>query len=237
MSDIILSICTATRNRLESLTRLAAALHTIPVPWQWVVAESNDVPMNGQLPSAEIIRVMPPNGATRGLNLAFRAAVGRYVMLLSDDTIPYPFTISTALAYMEAHPTIAQGAFYVHGTNQPCHVPMERGYPYAQYWIVRRLIGEEVGWYDPTLTHYGVDYDFSCRLLSKGYGVAAIPGACLFDWRPQDATLQAHDAIARQEGQRAADRWHPSEEALKRQWQSTWAKDSGPYDCPKSTHG
>ena len=50
---------------------------------------------------------------------------------------------------------------------------------YANFGILRRSLGKELGWFDEELTMYGSDNSLTFKTLLAGHGVTSIPGAKL----------------------------------------------------------
>lgn len=234
---VILSIVTASRNRMESLMKLVHNLIAQPIPGklEWLVVESyTDALTRDTIPWANFIRDMPPQGATHALNLAFPKCQGKYVMLLCDDMEPRLNMIMTAVKFMDDHPTVGQGILYVATPSHRCHVPPWHERPYGQVWIVRREVGEQVGWYDPACRHSGVDNDFSAKILSAGFGVCAIPGACVKTSAPQDDTHKESMSQDQQDTRLIEQRWLPRKKELAQIWNDQWAKLSGSWECSRT---
>jgi len=132
-------------------------------------------------------------GFVRAANLGFRAARGEYVVQLNDDCELLPWTISNAVRFMEApahRDVVGMAAFYhdtpvrrnvntqidVEGIRYvTCHV---RGLCYANFGMVRRELGEQLGWYDERFRFYGADPDFSLKVWHEaGLEVRPCAGA------------------------------------------------------------
>ena len=234
MTDICLSIVTASRNRRPLLERLGRSL-SAKCKWEWLVADSSDEPI-AFMPGANIIRAWPPEGVTHALALLFPKCQGKYVALLHDDIEPDPGTLDKAIEFMDLHPEVGQGAFYTRTPSHGCHIPPWGGWMYAKYWIVRREMGNAVGWQDLSFWHCGSDNDFSARMLEAGYGVVAIPGACVVDHAYQD---QAHEMAMktsheRKDTERMENLWKPHQPRLKQLWEEKWKSISGPYECTRA---
>lgn len=233
----MLSVVTSTRNRPECVTRLGTSLH-FNGKMEWILMEASDEPVMF-VPGAQVIRSWPPEGATKSLNIAFRKAQGKYVMLLACDVEPYPDTLDRAVKYMESHPTVGQGALYFRQLSGPgkCHISPWHGWMYANFFIIRREVGDLVGWFEPTCKHYAVDNDLSAKVLDAGWGVVGIPGACLKDHDPKDESYQSNNRQYMGDSQKIIEpKWAPHQERLARVWKEKWAMMSGPYECANPEH-
>lgn len=117
-------------------------------------------------------------GAVRAFNKGFRAATGRYVMWLNDDSYPLPGSIEAAVEMIERPDLLDIGivAFYHNWhsernvldrvcfdskTFELCHV---RGRPYANFGLLRRELLEQIGYADERFYFFGFDPDLSLKV-------------------------------------------------------------------------
>lgn len=63
--------------------------------------------LEAQYPRLNLIRSEVNGGIAGGNNLGIRAAQGRYILLLNNDTLVIPGTIDQTVAFLEAHPQAA----------------------------------------------------------------------------------------------------------------------------------
>ncbi|MCH8967191.1 MAG: glycosyltransferase [Planctomycetes bacterium] len=125
-------------------------------------------------------------GAVRAFNKGFRAATGTYVMWLNDDAYPLAGSVEAAVAMIERPELADVGmvAFY-HNWHSPrnvldriehqgetfemCHV---RGYPYANFGLLRRTLLERIGFADERYYFFAFDPDLSLKVqLTAGLKV------------------------------------------------------------------
>jgi GT2 family glycosyltransferase len=185
----LLSLVTGTRNREFDFRRLvnSIAAHT-RVPWELIVSDASDEPIE-TVPNVQIIPERPRLGCTRGYNVAFRQASGKYVLWLNDDCEVMPGYATAAIAFMESHPEIGLGALYYadEGTRESWHVnTCMFGMLYANFGILSRELGDQVGWFDDELTMYGNDNSLAYRVLLAGKGIAPIPEARILHHSTRD---------------------------------------------------
>jgi GT2 family glycosyltransferase len=117
-------------------------------------------------------------GAVRAFNKGFKAATGHYVMWLNDDAYPLPGSVEAAVAMLERPdlPELGMVAFYHNWHNERnvldrvehdgasyelCHV---RGYPYANFGLLRRELLAKVGYADERFYFFGFDPDLSLKI-------------------------------------------------------------------------
>lgn len=133
-------------------------------------------------------------GAVKAFNKGFRAATGRYVMWLNDDAYPLPNAVEAAIAMIERDDLsdIGMVAFYHnwHGeknvldrvthdgkTYEICNV---RGYPYANFGLLRRALLERIGYADERFHFFGFDPDLSLKVqLDEGLKVIGCRSALI----------------------------------------------------------
>lgn len=193
-----LSLITGTRNRPADFRRLVDSIERYtPMPYEIVVSDASDTPIENEpvatddtWPKIRIIPERPRVNCTYGYNRAFREACGAWVLWVNDDVEVLPFYAENAIRFMEAHPEIGLGALYYAdaGTRESFHVnTCGFGMLYANFGILRREMGNQVGWFDDTLTMYGNDNSLTYRVLMAGKGVSGIPDARLFHHSTRDA--------------------------------------------------
>lgn len=196
----VLSLVTGTRNRPQDIQRLVASIraHT-PMPWELVVSDASDEPVGEFGDRVRIIPERPRLGCTKGYNVAFRAATGKWVIWLNDDCTVMPGYAEAAIRTMEANPQFGLGALYYAdaGTGQGYHInECEFGMIYANFGIISRELGEQVGWFDEICEMYGNDNSLAYRVLMAGKGITGIPEARIFHHSTQDAQRIANNDYA-----------------------------------------
>ncbi|MCH7705066.1 MAG: glycosyltransferase family 2 protein [Planctomycetes bacterium] len=149
-------------------------------PPAWAAGDS------GPLHRLRVILEPEREGAVKAFNKGFRAATGRYVMWLNDDAYPLPKAVEAAIEMIERDDLADVGmvAFYHnwHGeknvldrvthdgkTYELCNV---RGYPYANFGLLRRALLERIGYADERFHFFGFDPDLSLKVqLDEGLKV------------------------------------------------------------------
>src|SRR5438876_10836865 len=102
----LVSIVIATYARCDRLKRCIAAIRTnVLLAHETIVvgggAGDGTEPWLAQQPDIRFIREYRREGATRAFNKGFRAARGRYVMWLNDDSYPLPGAVEAAVRFIE----------------------------------------------------------------------------------------------------------------------------------------
>lgn len=195
----VVSIVVATYSRLLRLQRCIDAIRqnvrvgheTIVVGGggdgteEWAAAQ----------PDIRYIREFRREGATRAFNKGFRAAAGEYVMWLNDDSFPLPGAVEAALR-MIADPRFADVgmvAFYhnydrewnrldaLTHAGETFGLYNVRGYPYANFGLLRRNLLARVGYLDERYYFCAWDPDLSLKIqLEAGLKVLGCREALVF---------------------------------------------------------
>lgn len=152
------------------------------VNWELVCSDASDSTLDNEevaagQPRIRLIPERPRMGCTKGYNRAFQAARGTYCLWLNDDCEVTPGYAEAAISFMEANPRIGLGALPYSNRGGPFGVNEYEGMVYANFGILRRSLGDQVGWFDDLLTMYGNDNSLAFRVLLAGYGIAEIAGA------------------------------------------------------------
>lgn len=203
----IVSIVVPTFNRHD---RLRCCIDNIrqhlTCPHEIIVIDggSNDGtrPWLSQQANLRVILEPRREGAVAAFNKGFRAATGHYVMWLNDDAFPLPGSIENAIAMLERPdlPELGMVAFYHNWHNERnvldrvirdgesyelCHV---RGYPYANFGLLRRTLLDKIGFADERFYFFGFDPDLSLKIqLQEGLKVLGCRTALIHHDEHHDA--------------------------------------------------
>jgi GT2 family glycosyltransferase len=212
MNTPLLSFVLGTRNRWTDVRRLLDSIEDTvddELNYEVVISDASDLAIEEQ-PIAtvqmwnrlQIIRESPPLGCTKGYNVAFRRARGRYCLWLNDDCILEPHCAIRSIRFMETSPTIGLGAIAYAEPGKPhYHVNSYMGMLYANFGIISRALGEEVDWFDDEFPMYGCDNSLTFRVLMRDRGVARVPNATIFHY----ATYDTHRIQNNDDDRRRAD--------------------------------
>jgi GT2 family glycosyltransferase len=192
-----LSLVTGKIERDASFQRLVDSIFACTsVKHELIVADASAVPYQ---PQAANIRVLPEPkrmGCTAAYNRAFQAARGEFVIWLNDDCEVLRGYDTAAISFMESNPQIGLGALYYKEGSKDFHVNAYFGMVYANFGILRRELGEQIGWFDDEIPMYGNDNSLAFRVLQSGHGIAAIPGARVIHYAIQDRYREEHGETA-----------------------------------------
>jgi GT2 family glycosyltransferase len=161
-------------------------------------------------------------GAVRAFNKGFRATTGHYVMWLNDDAYPLRGSVEAAVAMIERPGLADLGivAFYHNWhsernvldrierdgeTYELCHV---RGYPYANFGLIRRSLLEKVGFADERYYFFGFDPDLSLKVqLDEGLAVLGCRGALIHHDEVHDERKQEDLAVGDDDNAKLFAKW------------------------------
>ncbi|MGB2986998.1 MAG: glycosyltransferase family 2 protein [Phycisphaerae bacterium] len=161
-------------------------------------------------------------GAVKAFNRGFRAAGGCYVMWLNDDAYPLPDSVEAALTMIERPDlsNVGMVAFYHNWHNERnvldrvehdgatyelCHV---RGYPYANFGLIRRSLLERIGYADERYYFFGFDPDLSLKVqLDEGLTVIGCRKALIHHDECHDDRKQADLSIGEEDNAKLFAKW------------------------------
>lgn len=198
-----LSIISGTRNRPKPYARFArSVIERAQVDFELIIGDASDEPYTEYLPiplkmgRLEVVRESPRLGYAKGLNALLKQASGEWVMILSDDVEVLAGFDTEALRFMEACPEIGIGALSYSDdlTREDFHTNQDWIGPYANFPILRREFGNEIGWFDEDLPQmYGQDNALSYKCYLAGKGIAAIPYARVIHHSENDSERLANN--------------------------------------------
>jgi GT2 family glycosyltransferase len=206
-NDTELSFVLGSYNRRKFLERAIQSIRQngIEVPYEIIVVDggSTDGSLKWLSKQKDILTIVHHNrGSFRGkplerrswgyfMNLGFKCARGRFIVMISDDTLLVPQAAMNALHHCEK--LQAQGrkvgavAFYWR------EWPQEQEYKvglalgdrmFVNHGMFLREAVEEVGWIEEeSFQFYYADVDLSLKLWRKGYEVVDCPAAFVEHFR------------------------------------------------------
>lgn len=177
-----LSIITGTVNRSWAMKRLLGSIFDCAHPgleWELIIADASNEPMIIKHERITVLPEKPRLGHAAGYNRAFKQAKGEYVCWLNDDVVVNKGWDIHAINFMEANPWCGLGAIYY--SEQGCcyhinHYPYQE-MPYANFGIIKRTLGDQLGWFDEFCRMYGADNSLAFKTILAGYGVAGCIGS------------------------------------------------------------
>jgi glycosyltransferase involved in cell wall biosynthesis len=204
---MLLSIVSGTYNRLQYLKLMVLSVRQqLPkgIAYEFILVDGGSSDGTIRWCKAQSDVTLIEDGALLGAISAFsrgaQAARGEYVVLANDDVGFQPFSLLTALAYLETHASCAAVAFADNRTSivtgdgteyrtEGIGVTLADGTKtmrtYAQVGMFRRELGDSVGWWgadDPIMSQaktYGGDSYLSACLWASGFTVDPVPGCAI----------------------------------------------------------
>ena len=180
----LVSIVVPTFNRLARLKRCVRAVREdVAVACELIVVDGGSLDGTGDWLAQDrgLTVILEPGreGAVRAFNKGFRAARGRYVMWLNDDAFPLAGSVEAAVGMIESHPAIGLVGFYhdwdrernvldsVERDGRTFRFYNVRGYPYANFGLIRRELLEQLGYADERYYFFAFDPDISLKVQLK----------------------------------------------------------------------
>jgi glycosyltransferase involved in cell wall biosynthesis len=225
---MIVSVVSGTYNRLDYLKHMVDSVRKsigVGIPYEIVLVDGGSTDGTQDWcksqPDVVLIEQYTLLGAVKAFNAGAYAARGKYVILANDDISFIDESILCALSFMEDNQDVGIGCFYQDRRGWQWHVEQmsavtESGTPttayYGQVCIVRKWLGDRVGWWGDYLRTYGGDNELSCNVLELGYKILPIPCAKIHDYTPQD------DLRTRNNEVKPVNNQHPDTYAWLQKW-------------------
>lgn len=191
-NEPLVSIVIATYNRCERLKRCIARIRgNVRIPYEMVVVggsagDGTEEWLDLQ-PDVRFIRELTREGATKAYNKGFRAAKGKFVMWLNDDSYPLPGALEAAVRMIERPDLADVGmiAFYhnedrewnkldtIEFEGEPYSIYNVRGVPYANFGLLRRDLMEQLGYLDERYYFCGWDPDLALK-VQRNAGLSVV---------------------------------------------------------------
>lgn len=168
------------------------------------------------------IREFRREGATKAYNKGFRAATGTYVMWLNDDSYPLPGAVEAAVRMIERPDLSDVGmvAFYhnedrrwnkldtVEHDGDSYSIYNVRGYPYANFGLLRRSLLERLGYLDERYYFCAWDPDLALKVqLEAGLKVVGCRDALVYHEELIDERKSADMAVIDADNGRLFEKW------------------------------
>jgi GT2 family glycosyltransferase len=210
-----ISVVLGSYNRLWALKLAIQSVRDngITVPYEIIVVDggSTDGALRWLIRQRDIITIVQHNrekvnGRLIGkrswgyfMNLAFKITQGKYILMISDDTILHPGAVMAGYQALEAGgPEVAACAFYFR--DYPQDERYRVGYVInhrlsVNHGMFRRDVAEEVNWLDEErYQFYYADSDFALKMWEKGYRIVDCPGALVEHYRSKQDTVRDANA-------------------------------------------
>lgn len=199
-----LSIIFGTYNRLDVLKQCIehARASAYPLIVEFVIADGGST--DGTLeylrnePDVTLIEQGGLFGACQAFTECCQQARAEYVAHLNDDALCMGNCLVVACKFLDNHPDVGQAALAfrdVDAEDRRYRTGMILDRHYANFGVVRRWLGEYVGWFSGGYLTYSCDQEFSFKIWEQGYKVAYLGGCRIEHLRVCDKLRDtwAHD--------------------------------------------
>lgn len=212
-TDITLSICSGTINRLTGLKRMVKSVReTLPATlrYEFVFADNGSTDgtpewIEGQ-PDCRLVQMGKAVGGVRALSAAGRAARGKYTLIATDDCAFPPYVIMRAISYLETHMECGAVQFedrWLDGYDeQVLWFPDGELHkvPYPQTSMLRTWLGNDCDWW---YVHgrmadcytYAGDNALGYEIYMRGYTVDKVPGVENIAYTIKDDTFHYQRSV------------------------------------------
>jgi GT2 family glycosyltransferase len=208
------SVVLGTYNRLSFLKATIASVRAsqIDIPYEIIVVDggSSDGTVEWLTKQSDIISIVQHNREVSGgksrrkrswgyfMNLGFKCAEGRYICLISDDSVVHPDTLANGVRHFERE--VAEGrqlgavAFYWRSWPEEKHYRVSStlgNKTMVNHGLFLREAVERVGWIDGgRYDFYCADGDLALKIWHAGYEIVACRDALLEHFERVDPAIR-----------------------------------------------
>jgi len=217
MTTPIVSVVLGTCNRVHFLRRSVASIHTAcgNLAYEIIIVDAGStdgtkeylLQLANNSKNVRVIQQGERLGAVAAFNAGFKAARGEFVAATNDDCEYIGAPLMHAVTQLRADKLTGQVAIpflACGGMRDITQLPDEvRGIPkvqlvalpgygtvvYANFSVIRRELGDELGWWG-SYQHYAGDTELSARVWERRLSVKRLntPGHYLVHYELEDAT-------------------------------------------------
>ncbi len=187
MGNALVSVVILAWNRKDDLRfTLEQIRKSDYAPLEVIAVDNNSTDGTGDMIRAEFPETVylpqTVNAGIAGYNVGFKAARGKYIVVLDSDSYPAVDAITRMVALFGKHPDAGIVAFDVHSTPQDAQVALGSaeqvtdivGYHGAGAGF-RREVFEKAGyWYEPFFLYFN-EMDHALRAANAGYRIIHSP--------------------------------------------------------------
>lgn len=220
------SIVVPTYNRLSRLSNTIARIRAnVSLPYELIIVDGGSTDGTRGFLAGDrglcVILEEHREGAVRAFNKGFRAARGDYVMWLNDDAYPLRGSVEAARDVLQAYDDVGMVAFYhdwdrtknvldsVIHDGRTFSVYNVRGYPYANFGLLRRTLLHRIGYADERFYFFGFDPDLSLKVqFQAGLKVVGCRQALVTHEEYHDERKLSDRTIGEQDNKKLFAKWN-----------------------------
>lgn len=207
----VLTIATGSRNRPDYLEKfLDSVIQHTTCTFEIIIGDASESPLEYDDTRVRIIHENPPIGPVRGFNKLMNYATGEYVCYLNDDLEVLPGWSDAVLKVFESNPELDMACVPLMEPDDPDpFVLLYKQIPYAQMGVVRRTVGDSLGWLDERFKNYAPDADFTMRMIDAGKKIAPILGKIVWHHKIDDENRIVMENNAKSDNSELGRIWKP----------------------------
>ena len=197
MKDRELSIVIGSYNRKNFLISTIKSIRTNAIlgDYELIVVDggSSDGTLQWLLKQKDIITIVQHNRGTFNgkpilrrswgyfMNLAFKAAMGKYILMLSDDCLVTPGSISRGIQHfnllIDSGRKVGALAFYWRNwpEDNEYFIGKTMGHIFVNHGLYLKIALQEINYIDEDYKFYHADGDLCLRLIKNNYQVLEAP--------------------------------------------------------------
>ena len=195
-----ISFVTGTLNRINGLIAMVQSIRAnVSVPYEIIAVDGGSTDGTEawccQQTDVTVIQQGGKRGAVAAYNQGFSACSGDIVVHLNDDAV-VSGNLDRLVGVFEENPRLGQVAFRWADPNMPLDVQYtppvgvyNTAVPYANFGAVRRVAGEQAGWWGEW-QHYAGDCELTLNLRRLGWETGVTDLVRVLHMREQDETRQ-----------------------------------------------
>jgi GT2 family glycosyltransferase len=181
--EIDLSICLVNVNSREMTLRCLRSIeeHTEGVPYEIILVDNaskdgSAEQIGREFPSVQIIRFAQLQGFSANSNAAIRRSVGRYVLLLNNDTSIGDDALTRLVRFLDQHPACGAAGGQLRNPDGTLQFNSGRRRPNLYTYVCDQLL---LKYAFPKSRLFGYEYLPYRRYFGPPIPVDVLPGACM----------------------------------------------------------
>ena len=200
------------------------SLRGIKVSHEIMVADASKEGLD-PIEGVKIIREDPPIGTPRALNNMASLSKGKYFFPFSDDCEMRPGSLDRGIALMEER-WLDMGLGFFDERGSGCSVIQDC----AQFPIILKSFGDQIGWWDTRYRHYDIDADIFIKACLVSDRIDTLRGCCFLHHYSMDEVRESNQKALNDDYTIYLDKWKDQREEIEARKQALRLKMGSP-DC------